>query len=239
MELEQFENMDKAMDFCERLIDCNIIVNYYICEDKEKLRTLLNVIYMNCANKEHFEKTRIEAIKIQENICFIVSNEFVGFDRIDEDISDLEEAIKHGKQVLSLGKLLAEKDSNDISNKTAIDLMVDKVKSEYERIKRKIVVIDLRTKNYEGDLTEAFVINEFLKFLQHEQESYKTDITTYVPMEDYELILVEIPDISDSVMNDYYNTDIGTSYPEFANLLKMWADDIREAIDYEKEQGQR
>lgn len=126
-----------------------------------------------------------------------------------------------------------------MEKENSIKTILENIQKEIEKIQNTLKVINLKGKNWKTDIANIFLILELSRFLDMEYEATKIDLKTRIPLKDYDLLVKENVDIIEKVFDYYYNTDIGTSYDDFEEILETTIFELKEALEWEKIQNQR
>lgn len=127
-----------------------------------------------------------------------------------------------------------------MSKENSIKVFLDRENEKMTEIQNVMKVINLKGKNWKNDLSDIFVLLELAKFLENEYESSKCEgLETKIPLADYDLLLKEEVDLGEQVLGFYYNSDVGTSYEDYKNIIEFIVEDIKEALKWEEIQKQR
>lgn len=98
--------------------------------------------------------------------------------------------------------------------------VLSKVKKEYENFIKTVKIIELENVYfYKHNLNYAFITQELISFLENEFESAKINLDTRFLEKEYSM-LYEITNISESLLDVYYNCELGTSYDDIEKLLR-------------------
>lgn len=88
----EFKDMRELDDYCTDLVfEKKEMDNYYICENADKLRIVLNVLFEQLLGTNDFLNTEIRTVKVNGSFAYIVSNNKFGFDYLVELLENLDE----------------------------------------------------------------------------------------------------------------------------------------------------
>lgn len=116
----------------------------------------------------------------------------------------------------------------DNSIKNDIKKVLSKVKNEYNKFIEEVKTIDLENL-YRHNLNYAFIINELVSFLNNEIETAELNFKTKLSQKEYKS-LYTITNLSDSLLDMYYNSELGTSYEDLKKLLS-WCAESNEIVE--------
>ena len=106
--------------------------------------------------------------------------------------------------------------------------VLEKVKNELEEKINKNKIIDLTKENYIEQVTEIFVINELLRFLRLEIDKNNNNEETVFSEEDYATLYLNCENISERVIGEFYESDIGTDIDGMYDMLYWVIQSCRE-----------
>ena len=109
----------------------------------------------------------------------------------------------------------------------ALKIIRQRVIKEFNDLREEIGIINLSSTDYADQVTEIFVSLEFIRFIDYEIENEKENMLK-VSMQVYEIINKDIDNILQCIIDYYYNTDMGTTYQNFADLLNSIADFVQD-----------
>lgn len=112
-----------------------------------------------------------------------------------------------------------------------IEKVIEKVKLEFAEFKKKTNgVIHIENDDV---VTKAFFYQEIAKFLANEKESHAVGLKTRISMEDYGILINDGAEIVESIIGEYYDSDIGTSYDDITQLINWVLETMKARIEEE------